>query len=304
MKALIISLLALLLSGPALAGRRPSVEKNLVIDQTRALPVIGGITSQMSLPVAQAITQLAAKSKAPIWLVISSPGGSVLAMGHILESMDMAKRSGVQINCLVAQSAMSAAFHIFSHCSQRYALRSAVLLWHPVKVAFMFAYFTADDLAYISGRLAVMEADLIADALRILPIDEDLYMHHYRRETMWAAPELAAQLPGWLTIVESVKGVPIFFPAKADGGGEDQKRKQATPNQSKFEFIWEVKHLPFMYNDRVSFDHEFYGKCTGTVLDYVTEEAYRVMAICSTDQSVTRFVWVLEKMLTKLPPSK
>lgn len=238
MKRILTSLLALLLAGTAHAGRRPSAEKNLTIDINRAVPVLGTISPDMSLPIASTISALAAKSKDPVWLVISSPGGSVLAMGHILEAMEMAKRDGVKINCLVAQMAMSAAFHIFTHCDQRYTLRSAVLLWHPVKVAFLFAYFTAADLAYISERLVLTEEELTEDALSLLPIDEDMYMYHYVHETLWSATDLQRELPGWFTIVDSVRGVPVFFPLKPAGEGDG--KKQSTPNRqpAPFEFVW------------------------------------------------------------------
>jgi ATP-dependent Clp protease protease subunit len=101
--------------------------KSLTLSSDRVVPLIGEIGSN-SLMVASNIQRLAALSKAPIFLVINSPGGSVVDGASILSAMK-GSRAPVYTVCL--QLCASMAFITFEYGVKRYAVDSSVLMSHP-----------------------------------------------------------------------------------------------------------------------------------------------------------------------------
>lgn len=67
-----------------------------------------------------------------IFIVIDSPGGRMDTTLDFLHVMDVAKRSGVVINCVANPLAGSAAFIIFANCTNRYVYANSELMFHSV----------------------------------------------------------------------------------------------------------------------------------------------------------------------------
>lgn len=71
---------------------------------------------------------------APVYMVLNSPGGSVLDGARIIAAME-----GRDIRCVVTDLAASMAFHIFQHCSQRYMTRNSFIMAHPASLSVMYS---------------------------------------------------------------------------------------------------------------------------------------------------------------------
>ena len=225
MKALICFLM--------LTVAEPCLAASLTVDPAKSVPIFGDISGETSTLVAAAISKLA-ELEPEVTLVINSPGGSLLAMNQIVDSMEMAKLKGTKFRCLVLQEAASAAFHIFTHCSERFALASSLLLWHPVKVQVREA-LSPDKARYIASRLTTLEDELLEDVLDRMPIDYEQYMYHYQAETLWTAKQLLAEMPGWMELVDSLQGIPAFWPEQPAPAKQSGVAKPAT----EFEFVWQ-----------------------------------------------------------------
>jgi ATP-dependent protease ClpP protease subunit len=184
----------------------------------RTVYVIGEIGANALDMARQVVDLAAADPKAPIDMVISSPGGSIVAGMQLLSAMTVAQTRGVTIRCFVPLLAASMAFQVFAACDERYTLEFSLLLWHPG--ALSGERLTAGDLEYNAEQLRAMERVLNARLIKALGMPEDVFYYHYFHETLWFASELNRQAPGFLTIVQDFQNVPNPFPAAEPQGLE------------------------------------------------------------------------------------
>jgi ATP-dependent protease ClpP protease subunit len=169
---------------------------------------VDGVVNGRIMDEAVHIIDLVADSREPIDIVINSPGGSVLAGLQFISALNLAQARGVKIRCVVPVLAASMGFQILAHCDERYALKYAMLLWHPVKID---AAMSLDDMLYASDRVRSMERPLIAFLIRKLGISRELFFYHYRRETLWLAYEFNSLSPDFLTTVDDIQNVQGLF---------------------------------------------------------------------------------------------
>ena len=191
------------------------------VDPKRTVKVIGEVNGNI-ISQGDALLKLS-KNPGNIDIVISSPGGSVAAGTFFITAMDMATARGNNLRCYVSGLAASMAFQILAHCSERYALPTAYLLWHPVRAGFMMASFTPLQAAQLAEDLGRTEEWATNDLIgRLFDDEEDFFWHHYHAETLFVASELAKRMPGLVTIVDDMPGVDSISPA---GGAGENKQK-------------------------------------------------------------------------------
>lgn len=101
---------------------KPSLNKN------RVLYLNSQVDESSVNPLIDAIKALNEKSSEPIWLLISSPGGSVLHGALLISEME-ASKAPVNTVCTLLCASMAAMIH--GHGANRYALDRAILMYHP-----------------------------------------------------------------------------------------------------------------------------------------------------------------------------
>lgn len=197
------------LIGAALLASIPAFAKTVTVDARRVVRITGPISGN-GIGIASEIEELASASTKPIHIIINSPGGSVATGSQILSSIEMAKNRGITVKCYVPVLAASMGFQVLVHCSERYALKYALLLFHPMKMS-SNSPMTKEDLLYNSQRLREWEQPFIDDLLKALDISTEIFMYNYRNETLWMGFEFQTLSPKFLTIVDDIKGVNGLF---------------------------------------------------------------------------------------------
>lgn len=111
------------------ASLSSAVKKVSVIapDKARTVYVIGEI-GYNALEIAAQITHLATVSDAPIYIVLTSPGGSVLTGGQIVAAIE-SSRAPVYTICHVLCASMAAM--IFEYGTERYIGDRSFVMFHP-----------------------------------------------------------------------------------------------------------------------------------------------------------------------------
>lgn len=194
---LLATVLFLIHSAVALAAPTLDPERTIVV----AGPITGGIVG----PVLNTLDKLAADKTKPVDLVISSPGGSIVAGYLIVDRLDALRAEGVKIRCTVRSVAASMAFQMLLHCDERYSTPHAFLLWHPVRVFYQGA-LTADlsKVAFIQMKLS---DDMVREELySTLPMKKELIDWHFTNETLHHAKQLHKAAPGFFKEVSSSIG--------------------------------------------------------------------------------------------------
>ena len=200
MRKIILTLVASLLAVTASAA---SIYKP---DMERTIYIVGEIGGRNSLDTARKIEQLSSEGK-PITLIINSPGGSIVAGLQIISAMRVAKARGNEIHCVVPILAASMGFQIFINCDKRYTLTESLLLFHPATTGLQG---NKEEVLYASERLKAIEEPLIKDLFRVLRMPKDVFIYHYKNQTMWIAPELKTLCPHLFIIVDDVAAPDLF----------------------------------------------------------------------------------------------
>jgi ATP-dependent protease ClpP protease subunit len=110
-------------------------------------------------------------------LVLSSPGGSIVAGMIFIEAMQRAQERGTKFVCVVDKMAASMAFVILAACDNRYIMETSLLLWHPGRVG-MNGYATSKGMKVIAKQLDIYNEyidQLIRPALNV----SDKIYHYY-----------------------------------------------------------------------------------------------------------------------------
>lgn len=158
--------------------------------------VIGGVISdRMYAPTVEAMEKLAATGKT-IDLVLSSPGGSVVAGSLLIDRMEQLKMQGIIFRCAVRDIAASMAFQILLHCNERYAAPHSFLLWHPVRV-FVQDVVTGQAAQVLAVQLASADEVALHDLRAHLPIADVDLVWHFQNETLHQAFNLLMIAPGF-----------------------------------------------------------------------------------------------------------
>jgi ATP-dependent protease ClpP protease subunit len=176
----------------------------------RTIVLNGTISNSITDPMIGAMDKLAKTGK-DIDIVISSPGGSVIAGSLIIDKMVQLKEDGVQFRCFVRGLAASMAFQLLLFCDERYSTPHSFLLWHPVRI-FAQGVVTAQLASNLSVQLQQADEVALHDLRAHLSMSEaDILMHFYN-ETLHQAHNLLVTAPGFFTKVTN--SVSNLYPEK------------------------------------------------------------------------------------------
>ena len=184
--------------------------KVFTVDKTRTVKVVGPVDGKV-LKAANKLVALSNKSKAPIHIVLNSPGGMVLPGMQFLNAMKMVKSKGIELVCIVPVFAASMAYHIFSECDKRITMEYSLLLWHPMRISFMFASLTAEELEAEAKVIRMYEKPLNERLIKSMNVSSKFYYYHYNNETFWTAIALREKIPSYFKIVDRIEGVDKLF---------------------------------------------------------------------------------------------
>lgn len=206
-KLLTAAFISLLTTSPFAAPAPVTTTKVIEVDKQRTVFIAGAIDGNV-LAAANAIEQLSTKSTKPIYIVLNSPGGNVIAGIQVLSAISAARTRGATIKCVVPMMAASMAFIILAACDERYAFPNSLLLWHPVRTSGSMSSKEAEQVAEDIARL---ERPLVQALIKSLNIDEETFYKHYYHETLWTGASLAEVAPSFLTLVQDIRGAGILF---------------------------------------------------------------------------------------------
>lgn len=186
--------------------KAPAASK-LVVDAERTIKIQGEVSGSILLQAAK-LEILSRKNSDPVYLIINSPGGSVIAGMVFMQAMDMAKARGVEIKCIVPVMAASMAMHIYGNCDTRYAFSYSLLLWHPARAG---GSYSEEEAKRLAEDLRRIEAPLNERLIKALDIDPELFWKHYRWETLWTAEQLDEYCPYFMHFIDDVEGADELF---------------------------------------------------------------------------------------------
>lgn len=101
----------------------------VALNKDRVIYLNEAVSFESSQNIANSIKRLQASSKEPIWLLIDSPGGSVLDGTTVISEME-ASKAPVFTVCTRLCASMAAMIH--SYGAKRYNLDRAILMYHPM----------------------------------------------------------------------------------------------------------------------------------------------------------------------------
>jgi len=148
------------------------------------------------------------KGATNIDIIINSPGGSIVAGMFIVSAIERVKSRGVVVRCAVPRFAASMAFQILSHCSERYILPQAFVLWHPPRVALMYAIITPEAARGLLASLADWENVLVTQLKKQMNINSRKFKSYYNAEKLVLGSELVEITEGFATVVDDIRGIP------------------------------------------------------------------------------------------------
>lgn len=181
-----------------------SAKEKVTLTPERTIVLAGMISDSTVAPMIEALTALSKTGK-DVDIIISSPGGSVIAGNLLVDRMLQLKNEGLKVRCVVRDLAASMAFQFLLFCDERYATPHSFLLWHPVRI---FAQ------GIITGQLAsnlaiqLQQADEVAlhDLRAHLAMPEADILTHFYNETLHQAFNLQSTAPGFFKDVTNSIG--------------------------------------------------------------------------------------------------
>ena len=197
-------ILLLLAIFPLMSYASESSEDILQIDNSRKVEIRGAIRD-LDKDAARLLS-FARKEKAPIFIIIDSPGGSVMAGARFIQAMDRAKAAGSDIHCIVEGMAASMAMHIFGNCSVRYAFETSFLLWHPAFIYINGAPIGKEEADRISTQITLLVELFERRLIKALDIPLDVYYNYYYNEYFVSAWRLNKMSPKFMRLVDDVVG--------------------------------------------------------------------------------------------------
>lgn len=216
----------------------PLQAKAIKVDASRAV-YLNGEVGLNALQLQKEVLTLANQNKEPIALIINSPGGSIVAGYVLINAIGTVRARGIAVNCIIGSHAMSMAFNIAMYCTNTYAFKHTLLLWHPPRVEIRAA-LTPLEARLISENLEFHERVNNPPIIKRLGLSLEFFIKHYIAETMWTGAELEKEIKGGsIQIIDFVEGVDAFghqIPKKDNA--DDSARRRLAPNNQKFEITW------------------------------------------------------------------
>ncbi len=234
---LLTLVMGMLLTTNVFANTVGKLNKQVSINTKRLVIMNGVVDGTTVLPATQKINALLKEGTAPIYMYINSPGGSVFAGYYLINQMEKAQGLGVKFICVVDNMAASMAFQLLAHCDSRYAMKSSILLWHPVRVAVFMALITPQIAQSITDDLKYIEDLMLPKLVSTLQMNSDTFYRHYNAETVQYASEVAKSAPEFLKVVDTISNLvevyQILNPKKENNNKEESNKKDHIRNHSR-----------------------------------------------------------------------
>ncbi len=169
-------------------------------------PVLGEVGPGM-FALASAI-EAQSRTGDDIYLVISSPGGSIEVGTIVVSAMEVAKSRGSRIHCMVPTIAASMAMIFLDHCTDRYAFPESFMLFHEGRTQ---AGGTAREMSDAAEQLRILTAQMEERLLKNLGCSKEFFTRHSQAETLWTGFEFNLAFPSYLKIIRDIK-LPDAYP--------------------------------------------------------------------------------------------
>jgi ATP-dependent protease ClpP protease subunit len=172
----LIKLLAIgFVSGVFVLMAGAAIGKTLQLKAKDTITIENEIDARL-LKLVRPLEEIAKRSK-NVNIVISSPGGSIIAGMLFIEAMNRAQERGTKFTCVVDKLAMSMGFAILSVCDKRYIMNTSLLLWHPARVG-MMGYATSKMLKVTAKQLDIYNEYLDSIIKPALKISDKVYVYY------------------------------------------------------------------------------------------------------------------------------
>lgn len=171
-----------------------------IINENRSIHINGPIRNLEEEK--DKILELSAKDNSPIYIIIDSPGGSVIAGLRFIQAMDRVKARGVDIVCIVEGMAASMAMHIFGNCSTRLSFPTSLLLWHPAYIVADGTPLTIRESERIRNQLILLTELLEERLKKALALPDEVYEEYYYNEYFVAGDRLVRMSPSFMKLIE------------------------------------------------------------------------------------------------------
>lgn len=178
--------------------------KTLVLNQTRTIEITQPITGEsMQQPYSDMESLL--QSRGPIYIILDSPGGSVVAGTKFIQLMHRAKERRKHVVCVVTNQAMSMAFGILSQCAKRYAFESSFMLWHKVRQMAMFIEITRHRGRVWEHQIGILDDYMDAMIFKTLKITKKYFDFASHNNIVHTGKHIKKISPDFLTIIDDYR---------------------------------------------------------------------------------------------------
>jgi ATP-dependent protease ClpP protease subunit len=221
----LLKILALitLISTPTLSYSGPI--KEYTLDPKNTLVISGTIGNNILIQATELYQKAQQDGVKQIDILIESPGGNVITGFMFINIMEAAQAKGIKINCVVPSFAASMAFVIAAKCDKLITFKRTFLLFHPMAINYT-GRITKEVATLIKDQFEIIEGELDAILIERMRIDPVLYQRHNLTETLWTAQALQKVTKNFITIVDSIKGVPAIINLNNREGFDGKKTKQ------------------------------------------------------------------------------
>lgn len=218
--------------GEPVAGEYGLRGDTYTVNPNRVVEYVGPVGFETVVAAGKILTLLGRPE--PITVIINSPGGVVNAGETFIQMLQMAKRGGTPIDCLVVGAAYSMGFNVLGECDKIYALPDATFLFHPVKSS-TNQPMRAIDALQLASAIDEMDQHYLAVAIAVTHLPPAVVKENYYRETMWTVDMLtyAAAVTNsapFIIPVSVVRGLPqtaIQYPGRRDYERDQRVRRNS-----------------------------------------------------------------------------
>jgi ATP-dependent protease ClpP protease subunit len=177
-----------------------------VLDPNRTVAIDAPIMPNSLGGINDALLTMAAKSKAPVNVILDTPGGSVYEGYKFLRHLKQLKADGIKVRCIVSGNAMSMGMMILLECSERYAVEGALVMWHFPRAG---VQGSADELLKAAIEIKELELKGLARLKEVLPLTPEEVEERYYAEKIQEADTLHKETMGkfFVAVPEAIPGL-------------------------------------------------------------------------------------------------
>lgn len=186
-----------------------TAKSEIKLDPKKAIILAGVVAPESMDGLDIEVLARSARGDKEIQLVIDSPGGEVGSGFAFVDALEAVKANGTTVTCFVPRLAASMGYQIFMHCSKRYVLPGANLMWHRLRLDFFSETLTSADLFPLAEGLAQGDQYILDELVAVM--GEDLstkeIIEYRDKETLHSGHDLAELLPSSVECKKHIVGL-------------------------------------------------------------------------------------------------